>query len=106
MRRAAGRTTATRPRGVGSLRHGGQASRPRPRVEQQRVAIARALASQPEALLADEPTSNLDAESSRTLLAIFQELQAEGKTIVLSSHDPTLIALSTQLYELHGGKLK
>jgi putative ABC transport system ATP-binding protein len=74
--------------------------------EQQRVAIARALANRPEALLADEPTSNLDAEASRVLLAIFQELQAEGKTVVLSSHDPTVIALATQVYELHGGKLR
>ena len=54
--------------------------------EQQRVAIARALADQPEVVLADEPTSNLDAEASQALLAIFRELHAEGRTVVLSSH--------------------
>jgi putative ABC transport system ATP-binding protein len=74
--------------------------------EQQRVAIARALAGEPEVILADEPTSNLDAESSAALLAIFRELHAEGRTVVLSSHDPAVIALATAVYELKGGRLK
>lgn len=75
-------------------------------MEHKRVARARALAKRPEALLADEPTSNLDAEASRNLLSIFQELQAEGKTVVLSSHHLAVIALATQVYELHRGKLR
>jgi putative ABC transport system ATP-binding protein len=74
--------------------------------EQQRVAIARALAGEPEAILADEPTSNLDAEAAQTLLAIFKELHAEGKTIVLSSHDPAVIALATRVYHLQRGRLR
>jgi putative ABC transport system ATP-binding protein len=73
--------------------------------EQQRVAIARSLAGRPEAVLADEPTSNLDAEASQALLAVFRELHAEGKTVVLSSHDPAVIALATQVYRLQGGRL-
>jgi putative ABC transport system ATP-binding protein len=73
--------------------------------EQQRVAIARALADRPEVVLADEPTSNLDAEASQALLAIFRELHAEGKTVVLSSHDPAAIALATQVYQLQKGRL-
>jgi putative ABC transport system ATP-binding protein len=74
--------------------------------EQQRVAIARALAGQPEAVLADEPTSNLDPKMGQALLAIFQQLHAEGKTVILSSHDPQVIALATHVHELEEGKLK
>jgi putative ABC transport system ATP-binding protein len=74
--------------------------------EQQRVAIARALAGQPDVLFADEPTSSLDAATSGELLAIFQEMHAAGKTVVLSSHDPRVIALATRRYELEGGKRK
>jgi len=74
--------------------------------EQQRVAIARALAGEPEVILADEPTSNLDAEASCALLTIFRELHEEGKTVVLSSHDPAVIALATRMYELRAGRLK
>jgi putative ABC transport system ATP-binding protein len=73
--------------------------------EQQRVAIARALAGEPEVILADEPTSNLDAEASRALLSILQESHAEGRTVVLSSHDPAAIGLATRVYELKGGRL-
>jgi putative ABC transport system ATP-binding protein len=74
--------------------------------EQQRVALARALAAQPEVLLADEPTSNLDPEAGRIVLATLQELHAEGRTIVLSSHDPRVVSVATRFYELEGGKLK
>ena len=74
--------------------------------EQQRVALARALAGQPEALLADEPTSNLDPAMGQALLTILRELHGEGKTILLSSHDPPVIALATCVYELEGGKLR
>jgi putative ABC transport system ATP-binding protein len=74
--------------------------------EQQRVAVARALAGQPEAVLADEPTSNLDPETSRILLELLRELHAQGTTILLSSHDPRVIPLATQSIKLEGGKLK
>jgi putative ABC transport system ATP-binding protein len=74
--------------------------------EKQRVAIARALAGQPEALLADEPTSNLDPSNAEALLQTVRQLHAEGKTVVLSSHDPAVIALATHRYELDRGKLK
>ena len=68
--------------------------------------IARALAGQPEVLLADEPTSNLDLATAAELLAALREAHAAGKTVVLSSHDPRVIALATQVYELEGGKRK
>jgi putative ABC transport system ATP-binding protein len=74
--------------------------------EQQRVAIARALAGEPEVILADEPTSNLDADASSALLAIFRTFHAVGKTLVLSSHDPAVIALATRMHQLHRGSLK
>ena len=74
--------------------------------EQQRVAIARALAGDPRAPLADEPTSNLDPAMGQLLLSIFREFHGQGKTIVLSSHDPQAIALATSVHELEGGKLR
>jgi putative ABC transport system ATP-binding protein len=74
--------------------------------EQQRVAAARALAGRPEVVIADEPTSNLDEETSATLLAIFQELHAEGKTLIAATHDPAVIALATDVFELDAGRLK
>lgn len=56
--------------------------------EQQRVAIARALINDPNIIIADEPTSNIDAESVQKLLNILDVLKKEGKTIIVSSHDP------------------
>ncbi len=55
--------------------------------EQQRVSIARAIAHSPKILFADEPTANLDTESSALILKIFQELNAEGQTIVMVTHE-------------------
>jgi putative ABC transport system ATP-binding protein len=74
--------------------------------EQQRVALARALAGRPEVVLADEPTSSLDAETGRALLGVFCELHAEGKTLILATHDPALLALATCRCELEGGRLR
>jgi putative ABC transport system ATP-binding protein len=73
--------------------------------EQQRVAIARALAGQPEVVLGDEPTSNLDAETTRLLLVALAELQAQGKTLVIASHDPRVIERATITIKLEGGRL-
>jgi ABC-type lipoprotein export system ATPase subunit len=73
--------------------------------ERQRVAVARALAGQPEALLADEPTSNLDPDTAAVLLDLLRERHVAGTTLVLSSHDPRVIALATQVHELTGGRL-
>lgn len=56
--------------------------------EMQRVAIARALVNTPEVILADEPTSQLDSAHSANILSIFADLKKQGKTIVLTSHDP------------------
>ena len=59
--------------------------------EQQRVVIARALLNDPEIILADEPTGNLDPETSEALLQVFMEIYKEGKTIVMATHDYPII---------------
>lgn len=58
--------------------------------EQQRVAIARALINDPEIILADEPTSNVDRKNAEAVIDILKQLKAEGKTIVIASHDPLI----------------
>jgi cell division transport system ATP-binding protein len=59
--------------------------------EQQRVAVARAVVGDPEVVLADEPTGNLDPERSRELLTLFEALRVRGTTILMATHDPEVI---------------
>ncbi len=73
--------------------------------EQQRVAIARALINDPEIIIADEPTSNIDAESIKNLLEILIDLKNKGKTMIVSSHDPVFIELSEIIFHLKNGNL-
>jgi cell division transport system ATP-binding protein len=75
--------------------------------EQQRVAIARAVAVDPEILLADEPTGNLDHDLSLEILEIFRKIHARGTTILLATHDPLLLgALKRRVLRLEHGRLK
>ena len=74
--------------------------------QQQRVAIARALINEPQILIADEPTSNIDDDSVTRLLDILGELKADGKTIIISSHDPIFKSHGDVLFSLDRGRLK
>ncbi|MGD9039344.1 MAG: ABC transporter ATP-binding protein [Desulfobacteraceae bacterium] len=74
--------------------------------EQQRVAIARALVNNPQILIADEPTSNIDAHSIERLLEILGGLKKEGKTLIISSHDPLFKGQGDVLFNLDRGKLQ
>jgi putative ABC transport system ATP-binding protein len=73
--------------------------------EQQRVAIARALVNDPDILLADEPTGNLDTRSGLEVLQILQDLHQEGKTIVLITHDQNLAEHSRRIIRIVDGKI-
>jgi putative ABC transport system ATP-binding protein len=73
--------------------------------EMQRVAVARALINEPQILLADEPTGNLDSATGATLVALLQQLHAEGLTIVVVTHNATLAAAAERQLELRDGKL-
>ena len=71
--------------------------------QQQRVAVARALATDPAMILADEPTGNLDSESSREVLEIFSRLNDRGRTIVLITHEDDVAAYAKRVVRLRDG---
>jgi len=74
--------------------------------ERQRVAIARALANDPEILLADEPTGNLDSETGATILELLKQLcRDEAKTMILITHDPDAAAIADRIVRLRDGRV-
>jgi putative ABC transport system ATP-binding protein len=73
--------------------------------QQQRVAIARALVNEPDILLADEATGNLDERSALEVIGIFQRLHRDGRTIVLVTHDVRLAAHAGRICRLEGGRV-
>ncbi len=73
--------------------------------QQQRVAIARAIAHNPKIIFADEPTANLDSETSENVLEAFLELNREGQTIVMVTHEPEYARLAHRTITLADGKL-
>jgi lipoprotein-releasing system ATP-binding protein len=73
--------------------------------EQQRVALARALANEPAALLADEPTGNLDKRNSDLVAEIFQELAFQGQTIIMVTHDESLARRADRIITMVDGQI-
>jgi putative ABC transport system ATP-binding protein len=73
--------------------------------ECQRVAIARALVTNPRLLLADEPTGNLDSKSGAEILALFDGLRAEGRTLVVITHDPVVAARIPRIVRIADGRI-
>jgi putative ABC transport system ATP-binding protein len=74
--------------------------------QQQRVAIARALVTDPTLILADEPTGNLDSQSSKDVLALLSSLNAAGHTVVLITHDAHVASVASRVVEMSDGKLR
>lgn len=73
--------------------------------QRQRVAIARALVTQPSLLLADEPTGNLDSATTRDIMQLFDELQREGNTIVMVTHEPDIARHCQRVVRMQDGKI-
>ena len=73
--------------------------------QQQRVAIARALANNPTILLADEPTGALDQQTGRQVMALFNELNAEGRTIIMITHDKSIAKHAKRIVRILDGEL-
>lgn len=73
--------------------------------QQQRVAIARALVNEPEVILGDEPTGNLDSKSGLEVVGVFQELNRSGKTIILITHSSEVAEHANRVIRIHDGKI-
>lgn len=74
--------------------------------EQQRVAIARALVNNPEILIADEPTSDLDRKTSEQIIDLLWEVNKKGCTVLIATHDPRILERATLGVEMEDGKIK
>jgi putative ABC transport system ATP-binding protein len=73
--------------------------------QQQRVAVARALVNNPQIILADEPTGNLDSKIGAEIIALFKSMHEQGHTVILVSHDPSVVANVSRVVRLRDGKV-
>jgi putative ABC transport system ATP-binding protein len=73
--------------------------------EQQRVAVARALVTGPAMVLADEPTGNLDSGTAIEVMALFQEVNAQGVTLLVVTHEPDIAAYAKRIVEMRDGRI-
>jgi len=73
--------------------------------QQQRVAIARALVTEPEIILADEPTGNLDSKTGVEIMEMFKNIHRKGTTVVMVTHNPDLLKYATRIIEMQDGKI-
>jgi ABC-type lipoprotein export system ATPase subunit len=73
--------------------------------QQQRVAVARALVNNPQIILADEPTGNLDSKVGAEIIALFKSMHDQGHTVILVSHDPSVVANVSRVVRLRDGKI-
>lgn len=74
--------------------------------QKQRVAIARAIVNTPAVLMADEPTGNLDSKTTLEIMRIFQELNAEGTTIVMVTHEPEVVSHTKRIVSFRDGEIQ
>lgn len=74
--------------------------------ERQRIAIARALVNEPSLLMADEPTGNLDTKTGKEILNLFQEIHAQGNTLIIVTHDPDIAQRAKRILYLRDGKIE
>ena len=74
--------------------------------EQQRVAVARALVNRPEVLLADEPTGNLDPETSLEIMGLLERINLSGTTVIMATHDRSIVdRMSKRVVEISSGQI-
>ncbi len=73
--------------------------------QQQRSAIARSLANDPQILMADEPTGNLDSNTSEVIMTLFEQLVAEGKTLIMATHNGDLAKRAGRVVTLKDGRI-
>jgi putative ABC transport system ATP-binding protein len=74
--------------------------------EQQRIAIARAIVTNPELILADEPTGNLDSKTGEEIIKLFEKLHQDGKTVIIVSHEPSIARRAQRVIKLKDGKIE
>ena len=74
--------------------------------QRQRVAIARALVNDPTIIMADEPTGNLDTKSGKDVMSIFSQLNAEGRTIILVTHEPEIAQYAERIIHVRDGQIE